>query len=695
MSLLAASSVLTCTVFAEAPAIEPAKDKKDVCTYELTNPLSRDAVQPLPYKEIELKHYREAFKRNLIAQEIRLLEIRDNPDKPTFENTIVPLATIAEGTERVLNLVGSFSGVKLTKKLKAVYMQVANGHEEFLLKVKSDRKLMERVKAVEARGPLNRLTDQEKALLQSARKMFIDLPEDKVARVREIENQLRELQMGFQGNVTEEIKAFTLELNASQVASIPTIPLAIAKQEAEKRGKPGKFIFTLELPSYRVFMRFSDHRELRHKLWLAFNTRNTSGRYDTRSLISKILTLRQELGEIRAGPGKNFADFILENDNRMLKTPAEVYAYLNRSRDIYRPAATKELADFKTLAGHEIEAWDIEYYKQVWKKKILDFDEEDYRPYLQFENVLKGGFYAAERLFGVTFKPRTDVQTWHKSVLAYEVFNRAGESLGFYYFDPFPRKGKRTGAWETELVQGGQYRSEKQRPHILNVGNLTPPLDAKPALISLDDVKTIFHEMGHALHDLLSKAEYNSLFGTHVPFDSLEFPSQFFENYAFLPEVMREYAKGIPEAMIARIPEAKKVGAGLNGLERIFKMRLDMDLHTKPLNGKSIEEFENEVRDDVLALHEPGANWSASFRHVFANVYAVGMYSYDWDENLVADALVPFEEDMFDPMWSMRLHTQIFESGSTAAPEINYGRFRGQDPDPDALLKRQGFLPQR
>jgi peptidyl-dipeptidase Dcp len=587
--------------------------------------------------------------------------------------------------------------MKRTKELTDLSSRMEAQASRFISQVSNDPKLFARIKAVEAKGAL-RLTEEEAALLERIKSYFTDVPAEKLSRMQEIQTQLTELQDQFQKNVAAETNSFALELDKKDVEGIPELVLAAAKEEAIKRKKPDKWIFTMARPSYIPFMQFVKDRDLRHKMWLAFNSRCVKPPYDNHLLIGKIIALRQELAEIRGF--KNFAEMVLKD--RMAQNSANVDLFLRRLFEVYRPHAVQEINELEDFAGHKIEAWDVSYYTRLLKLQKLNFDPEEYRPYFSYDNVLKGAISSAEKHYGIRFIARPEVQTWNKAVRAFEVLNRLGEHLGFYYLDPFPRKGKRVGNWMENLVAGGQYRGEKQRPHVVNGGNLTAPIGSEPALLSIEDVRTVFHEMGHSLHNFLSHVSYTDLFGTNVALDFVELPSQLFEYWAFEPEVMKTYAvhyktrEVISDEMIERLRAAEKIGRAYDGLVRVFKGRLDMEWHAKNHAGKSVEEVENKVREEVLPIAEPGAVWSTGFYHVFASEYAAGMYSYDWDKNLAADAMVPFKKyGLFDPTLAFLYQTHIMEAGRTASPNRLYLRFRGQAPDPDALLKEQGFLPER
>jgi Zn-dependent oligopeptidase len=453
-------------------------------------------------------------------------------------------------------------------------------------------------------------------------------------------------------------------------------------------------------------MQFADNRELRKQIYLASATRGTRGQYDNRENILKFKALRQEKAELLGYA--NFAEYQLHD--RMAGNVATVDKFLEKLADAYREPAKRELAELEALAGHKVEPWDVKYYQEQLRRKKFGLDESKLKPYFAFDHVLKGAMEAAHRLYGVTFAP-ADIPVWHPTVKAFEVFNRAGERLGYYYIDPFPRPGKRPGAWMTDILPGGYHNGVMERPHVVNVANLTPPVkEGEPALLTLNDVRTVFHEMGHGLHSLLSQARYRSLFGTSVTWDFVELPSLLNEYWMLEPEVLDVYARHyktgerLSDDVIQKIKDSAKVSVAMEGLRQVYLSQLDMAWYTQPLGGRSVDQFEADVRRKYEVISNNDVLISTAFLHIFPNSYAAGYYSYRWADVLASDAHAQFEkhaiidpktgkQTLFNPAFTWRYQLNVLEAGATVDPDVAYARFKGGPPDPDALLKSQGILP--
>lgn len=678
------------------------------CSFELSdNVFARYSGGPFPYDRLTLEDYEPAFAYYLSLAKERIAAIKSDTSEPTFENTVEKIEFATEGMERVASVLSAMKAMNSVPGLQAIHERVIGRHNQFLNEISMDSDLSARVQKVVARGGRNRLTDEEKMLLKKMTDQLMVVPEDKKARLNQIEEELIALGENFTSNVAREMEEVFFEItDPAELAGLPQSAIDAAREEAKQKGKEQSWVFTLHAPSVLPVLQYSENRELRKKMYFAFNTRATQPPFDNRENILKFKALRQEKAEILGYP--NFAEYQLRD--RMAKNVATVNAFLDKMANAYREPAKKELAELEAFAGHKIERWDLGYYSNKLQEHRFGLDQSKLPPYFEFNNVLKGAFHAAHRLYGVEFV-EVNVPVWHPSVKAFEVFNRMGESLGYYYFDAFPRKGKRPGAWSTDLLPGGLYHGVKERPHVVNVGNLTPPVkDGDPALLTLDNVRTIFHELGHGLHSLLSKAHYRSLFGANVAWDFVELPSQLNEKWMLEPEVLAIYARHyqtgekLSDETIQKIKDSQNFGVAIARLEQTYKAQLDINWYTQPLNGRSVDEFEAELRKSYQTVPVEGILVSTAFLHIFPNSYPAGYYSYAWADVLVADAYQHFKDNMFtdpetgmssifNPAITWRYHAAIQEVGGTVHPEIAYARFKGSDPDPDALLRQQGILP--
>ena len=507
----------------------------------------------------------------------------------------------------------------------------------------------------------------------------------------------------FGENVLKSSNAFSLELNDEQdLVGLPESVREQAAQVAKDKGEEGKWMFTLDMPSYIPFLKFAENSALREKMWRAFMARAFEDEFDNREVLREIAALRDRRAKLLGY--KTHAEFVLEE--RMAEEPDKVMDFLKRIFKVAKPAAEKDLAALKELrqeleGNSDIFPWDVTFYSEKLKKKLFDLDENMVRPYFSLEKVVDGVFEHAKRLYGLTFVKRDDLPVYHEDVWVYEVRNEKNEFVALFYADFFPRESKRTGAWATTFRTQGTYEGEVKRPHAAIVCNLTKPTASKPSLLNLDEVETLFHEFGHALHMMLSKCTYRSLAGANVYWDFVELPSQIMENWVKEKESLDLFAshyesgEKIPAELIEKIKTSAKFQAGYYSLRQLNFGFLDMAWHsTAPEEIDDVVAFEVEkTKETNLFGYEPGTLSSSAFGHIFAGGYAAGYYSYKWAEVLDADAFEYFkDEGIFNKEVADAFRENILEKGGSEHPMILYKRFRGREPDPDALLRRDGLL---
>ena len=502
-------------------------------------------------------------------------------------------------------------------------------------------------------------------------------------------------------NVKKSSEQFKLWIdNKSDLAGLPESAIDGAKQAAEDEGEDEKWLFTLDIPSYMPFMQYAQRRDLREKMWLAFSNRAWKDDYDNADIILETVRLRHEKAGLL---GYNtHADYVLER--RMAETPANVFDFLTTLRNAYRKAAEQDLADIKAFAKdtdglEDIKPWDIGYYGEKRKEKLFDFSSEDFRPYFPIEKVLSGTFDHFSKLFGLTFTENKAYDVWHDDVKAFDVEDKSGRFIGTLYADFYPRSGKKPGAWMTPYRSQGLYQGKVERPIIGIVCNFTKPTKTKPSLLTHDEVLTLFHEMGHAVHGLLSDVTYQSLAGTNVLWDFVELPSQVQENWIFTKETLDmlsgHYQTGekLPQALIDKLNESKNYMIGWIGLRQISFGRLDMMWHTSPPEAiVDVATFEETHTKEDSFFPRLGGPFSSSFGHIFAGAYSAGYYSYKWAQVLDADTFEAFlEKGLYDQKVANDYKEHILSKGATEPPQVLYKRFRGRDADPKALLRREGL----
>jgi len=664
-----------------------------------------DAV---PFDQIETSHFLPAVEETYQKALQQIERIEKNQELPTFLNTIEAIEVASEHFEFVTGIYFNLFSAEASQELQALASHISPKSAELSSRILLSDSLFKRVQTVyEEKEKLN-LSPEESKLLEKTYKSFVRngallTPEQK-EELRQIDQELAKLSPKFSENVLKATNQYQLVItDANDLEGLPETVLEAAREEAAKKGLHNAWIFTLQIPSYLPFMKYSKKRNLREQMWKAYSSRATSGELKNTEIILNIVRLREKRAHLLGF--KNHAEFVLQE--RMAKRSESVFQFLNQLLEPSRRAAVKELQELQAFAkktdGLELlKPWDVPYYSERLKEINYAFNEETLRPYFKLENVIQGVFEHARRLYQLEFKERTDIPKYHPDVVTYEVRDVSqNEYIGLFYADFFPRETKQGGAWMTTFREQGLTKGEVKRPHVAIVCNFTKPTQTKPSLLTLDEVKTLFHEFGHALHGMLSHCRYKSLSGTNVMWDFVELPSQIMENWIGEKESLDIFARHyetnelIPEELIKKLKASQNFQSGMMSLRQLNFALLDMKWHTtSACQIKDVFDFEiQNTQSTRLFEPVPGTNTSCSFSHIFAGGYSAGYYSYKWAEVLDADAFELFlEKGIFNTEVAKKFREHILSQGGLEDPEVLYQRFRGRAPDPNALLKREGLL---
>ncbi len=674
------------------------------------NPLLRPSGLPNhapAFDKITEDHFLPAVEDSIARARAQIDAIKNDKTEATFDNTIVAMETAGELMGTVTSVFYNLLSAAGTDGLQALAEKIGPISANFGSDIILDPALFARVKAVHGRRAALKLSEEQSTLLENCYRDFVRggalLDDTKKARLREISERLSVLGPAFSNNVMKSSEQFQMIIdNESDLAGLPESARAAAQQAAEEAGHNGKWLFTLDYPSYIPFVQYADNRSLREKMWRAFGSRAWKDEWDNSETLLEIVRLRHERANLLGY--KNHADYVLER--RMAETPAQVFSFIDKLKAAYRPAAQADLAALLKFAAanggpSEIKPWDVGYYSEKMRESLFKFSSEDLRPYFPLDNVLNGVFTHFSRLFGLKFAKNDKYAVWHKDVTAYDVTEEStGRFIGTFFADFFPRKGKKSGAWKTSFRDQGLFNGAVERPIIAIVCNFTKPTKDAPSLLTFDEVSTLFHEMGHAVHGLLSDVTYTSLAGTNVLWDFVELPSQVQENWAYEKETLdlfaAHYQTGakIPADLIERLNDSKNYMVAWGGLRQVAFAQLDMLWHTTdPATIGAVDAFEDKAVADAALFPRLAGPFSVSFGHLFGGGYAAGYYSYKWAEVLDADTFELFlERGLYDRKTADAYKHEILSKGGSAHPSILYRRFRGRDADPDALLRREGLL---
>lgn len=678
----------------------------------ITNPLltqSKFFDEAVPFQQIKLEHYMPAIEEGIQQAKAKIEKIKTNDETPNFENTIEALEFASEQMEYAASVYFNLFTANADDKFQDLAKEISPKIAAFQSDVNLDQKLFEKIKYVyEHRGQLH-LNSEKTKLLENYYKDFVRngalLNSEDKEKLRAIDQELSVLSPQFAENVMKATNAFELLItDKKDLSGLPEGVIEAAAIAAKAKGhSEGTWLFNLQYPSFGPYLQYADNRELREKLWRAYNQRSFGGVFDNQPIVLKTVELKHRRSQLLGF--RNHAEFVLQE--RMAQTPEQVFNFLQRILIAAKPTAVKELnelkAFMKSLAGHDdLKPWDTAYYSEKLKEKNYSFNSEELRPYFSVDKVIEGAFEHAKQLYGLVFKPIENIETYHSDVKVYEVHDEAShEYIGLFYTDFFPRETKKGGAWATTYRNQGYHRGKLMRPHASIVCNFTKPTPTKPSLLSFDEVSTLFHEFGHALHGLLSKCHYRSLAGNNVYWDFVELPSQIMENWIEEKEGLDLFAHHyltnapMPDALVEKIKKASLFQSGLMTIRQLSFGLLDMAWHTtQPSKINTVDEFETTATEPTRLLAKiPGTNSSCSFSHIFAGGYSAGYYSYKWAEVLDADAFEFFKEKgLFNKDVAKLFREYILSKGGTEHPMELYKKFRGREPDADALLRRDGLI---
>lgn len=671
------------------------------------NPFFTEWTTPFgvpPFEQIHEEHFLPAFERAIAEQRAAVEVIAQNPEPPTFENTLVALDGTGMLMSKVSGVFFTLAGAETNDQIRAIAKEVAPMRSNLRDDRLMNPQLFERIKAIyEQREDLD-LNSEQMRLLEETYLDFVsggaELSEADKQRMREINSKSSTLGLNFADNVLAETNNYQLFIdNEEDLAGLPPTVVAGAAEAAVKVGQEGKWLFTTHRPSIYPFLDYADNRELREQLFKAYIMRGDNGDdLDNKVILAEILALRAEKAELLGYD--THADRILER--RMAKTPEAVYELLE---DLWHPSLGVAREEVEALQqaieadGFEfkLEPWDWRYYADKVRRARYSVDEQEVRQYFMIDNVIDGAFYVANRLYGITFTEIEGIPKYHPEVRTYEVTDVDGSHLGIFMADYYPRPGKRGGAWSGSIRSQWVRDGVDVRPIVRNVGNFSRPVGDAPALISLNEVRTLFHELGHGLQALMSNVTYRGSAG--VVRDFVELPSQIMENWLLEPEVLKVYAKHyetgevIPDELVAKIQAAEHFNQGFTSVEYLSACYLDMDWHTlEDPTGVVVNEFEKASMDKIGLIPEIVVRYRSTYFTHITGGYSAGYYSYVWSEVLDADAFAAFQENgLFDQATAAAFRTNILERRGAEDPEVLYLRFRGQEPTVEALLKRRGW----
>jgi len=670
-----------------------------------TNPFCSQWNAPhetAPFDKIKTEHFEPAFLRGIELHKNEIAAITNDQEMPSFENTIVALEHSGKFLDRVSTIFSNLLSAETTDELDNLAQKLMPVLSTHTNDIKLDEKLFARVKFVyEQKEKLNLSEEQEKLLTDTYEgfaRNGANLNEPEKQKYRQLTEQLSLASLKYSRNLLKETNDYYMHLtDKKDIEGLPDSAIEAAQMVAKERNLNG-WVVTLDAPSYGPFMKYAENRELRHKLYIAYNTKCTKDNDQSNfPLVKEIANLKMGIAQLLGYAC--YADYALQE--RMAKQKEEVYKLLDDLKVAYLPKAEEEVKELKDFAIiDDLQPWDWAYYSNKMKESLYHFDDEELRPYFELKNVIKGVFGLATKLYGITFKENSAIPVYHPDVKAYEVFDNDGSYLAVLYADFFPRPGKKGGAWMTSFKEQWIEDKKNSRPHISLVMNFTKPTDTKPALLTLYEVETFLHEFGHSLHGMFANTHYQSLSGTNVYWDFVELPSQFMENYVtekdFLDTFAFHYQTGepIPAGLIEKVKNTRNYQCGYQCIRQLCFGYLDMAWFARE---KTFEEdiisYERKAMNDLQLLPiVPDCCMSVQFSHIFAGGYSAGYYSYKWAEVLDADAFALFQDKgIFNNEVAQSFRNNVLSKGGTEDPSTLYIRFRGQKPSIKALLNRNGI----
>lgn len=656
-----------------------------------------------PFDQIKLEHYEPAFLKGIEEQNQNIKAIVENQEAPTFENTIVAFDNSSPILNRVSLIFYNMTDAETTDSLTALSIKLAPVLSEHGDNILLNADLFKRINVVYQQKDSLQLNTEQKRLLDKVYKDFVrsgaGLDAQKQARLREINKELSTLGITFSNNILNENNAFQLVVDKKEdLAGLPEWFCQSAAEEAKADGKEGQWVFTLQNSSRLPFLQYADNRALREKIYKAYiNRGNNNDKNDNKEVIKTILALRLEKAQLLGFDC--YANFVL--DNTMAKNDVTVMAFLDKLWKYALPKAQAEAGELQKMMdkegkGEKLQAWDWWYYTEKLRKEKYNLSEEETKPYFKLENVREGAFMVAHKLYGITLEKLNNVPTYHKDVEVFNVKDADGSQIGIFYVDYYPRSGKRGGAWMSN------YREQQGdiRPLVCNVASFTKPVGDTPSLLTLDEVETLFHEFGHALHGLLTKCQYRGVSGTSVVRDFVELPSQINEHWATEPEVLKMYAKHyktgevIPDEIVAKILKQKTFNQGFMTTELLAAAILDMDLHMlKEVKGFDALKFEKQAMDQLSLIPEIAPRYRTTYFNHIIGGYAAGYYSYLWANVLDNDAFEAFKEKgIFDQQTAHLFRSNVLQKGDSEDPMTLYKNFRGSEPQLEPMLKNRGMI---
>ena len=675
----------------------------------MKNPLLNNFNTPFstaPFSKIKNEHFKPAFIEAIKIAKEEINVITDNPEVPTFENSIETLEYSGQILDRISSVFYNLNSAETNEEIQKIAQEISPMLSEFSNDITLNKKLFKRVQLIyDIKNELN-LSHEQDTLLTKKYRSFVrngaNLNEADKIKLRKFDAKLSKLKLKFGENVLAETQAFELHLtDKTQLKGLPESTIEAAKMVAKQKNKEG-WIFTLDYPSYIPFITYADDRSLRKKMALAFGAKAfRNNEYDNQQIVLDIAKLRYKRAAILGY--KSHSHFILEE--RMAESPKNVTSFLEDLLAKAKPAAQEEFENLSNFAKkdkiNQLEKWDSAYYSEKLKKDLFDLEDEQLKPYFKLENVLQGVFTVANKLYNLEFEEINTIDKYQEDVKTFKVTDTNGNYIAILYADFFPRKGKRNGAWMTSFKGQWKKDGKNSRPHISIVCNFTKPTETKPSLLTFNEVTTLFHEFGHALHGMLADTVYPSLSGTSVYWDFVELPSQLLENWCYEKETLSLFANHyltnevIPMGFIEKIKKSSNFLEGIQTLRQLSFGILDMNWHSKnPTEIKNVKEFEMLSFKYTQLFPEVNGNcMSTSFSHIFQGGYSSGYYSYKWAEVLDADAFSLFlEKGIFNKVTAQKFKDTILTKGGTKKPMDLYLKFRGEKPTNTALLKRAGLL---
>ncbi|MBO7558527.1 MAG: M3 family metallopeptidase [Bacteroidaceae bacterium] len=685
---------------------------QDRCIFNM-NPFFSTYDTPhetVPFDKITINDFEPAIMKGIEEEDEVIDSIVNNPDTPTFENTIEALENSGELLSKVTEVFFNLLSAETTDEMDELAQKLSPILSEHGNNITLNEKLFERVKSVYESVDKNSLTKEQQRLLQDCYDSFVrngaNLNEEDKQKYRQLTSELGVLSLQFSQNKLKDLNAFTLHItDEAELEGLPESAVDAAKEEAKSRNLEG-WVFTLQAPSYSPFLTYSAKRELRKLMYMAYNTICTHDNENNNlDIVKQIVNHHREIAQLLGY--KTYADYTLVK--RMAQNSETVYNLLNQLLEAYKPTAKKEVEEVRKMAQEmtgdeqfELQPWDFGYYSNKLKERDYNLNSEMLRPYFELSKVKKGVFGLATKLYGINFKLNKDIPVYHPDVEAYEVFDKDGNYLAVLYCDFHPRKSKKSGAWMTSYKeQWIDKNGVNSRPHVSVTMNLTKPTAEKPSLLTLSEVETFLHEFGHSLHGMFANTKYKSLSGTNVYWDFVELPSQFMENYAVEKDFLNTFAfhyqtgEPLPDELIQRIVKSRNFNVAYACLRQLSFGLLDMAYYTKETEfDDDVKEFEKSAWKETQLLPQvPEACMSVQFSHIMAGGYSAGYYSYKWAEVLDADAFSLFKQNgIFDSATAQRFRENVLSKGGTEPPMDLYIRFRGQKPSIDALLKRNGIV---